>query len=267
MKTLQFSNLICVIWCILFGNIPNRRKDHHLDDSPFSDNLNRIDIRSSYDRYSLIYTWIKYRSYILTSQSVLCHHVSSSFFCLFFLSSCFFFFFFLLFVFCFVDVVVVFFLFSALFSCLYLLTVLRGCFTRIGLIHLSLLLPSPFLSFFSSLFSFSFSFFLSSLLFLFSHSPCRFLVRRSPPCHTASDGPASLDNFHKTASIQKSKEGKYFFIYTTITQISPIYFDYDDFLSACTGWVKKTAIIMKGEIKDSHITLIYYKCNLCERLF
>ena len=45
MKTLQFSNLICAIWCILFGNIPKRRKDHHLDDSLFSDNLNRIDIK------------------------------------------------------------------------------------------------------------------------------------------------------------------------------------------------------------------------------
>ena len=44
MKTLQFSNLICAIWCILFGNIPKRRKDHHLD-SLFSDNLNRIDIK------------------------------------------------------------------------------------------------------------------------------------------------------------------------------------------------------------------------------
>ena len=32
---------------VLFGN-PKRRKDHHLDDSPYSDSLNRIDIRSSY---------------------------------------------------------------------------------------------------------------------------------------------------------------------------------------------------------------------------
>ena len=56
MKTLQFSNLICAIWCKLFGNIPKRRKDHHLDDSPFSDNLNRIYIRSSFDdRYGLIF--------------------------------------------------------------------------------------------------------------------------------------------------------------------------------------------------------------------
>ena len=34
-----------------------------------------------------------------------------------------------------------------------------------------------------------------------------------------------------------------------------------------TGWVKKTAIIMKGEIKDRHNTLIYSKSNLCTRLF
>ena len=86
MKTLQFSNLICVIWCILFGNIPKRRKDHHLDDSLYSDSLNRIDIKVQlwliwYD------TGIKNRSYILTSQS---DHVFSGLFCLFFLSSCFF---------------------------------------------------------------------------------------------------------------------------------------------------------------------------------
>ena len=78
LKTLQFSNLICAIWCILFGNIPNQSKDHHLEDSPFSDNLSRIDIRSS----------INYRFYILTSQSFLCHRVFSGLFCLFFLSSC-----------------------------------------------------------------------------------------------------------------------------------------------------------------------------------
>ena len=36
-------------------------------------------------------TWVKYRSYILTSQSVLCqcHHFFSGLFCLLFLSSCF----------------------------------------------------------------------------------------------------------------------------------------------------------------------------------
>ena len=51
--------------------------------------------------------------------------------------------------------------------CSNLLTVLRGRFTPIGLIHLSLLLPSPFLSFCSSLFSFSSFLFLSSLLFFF----------------------------------------------------------------------------------------------------
>ena len=74
--------------------------------------------------------------------------------CLFFLSSCFFKNF-----------------FSPLVSCvLYLSTVLRGCFTPIGLIQLSLLLSSPFLSLFSSLFSFSSFLFSLSFLpsFLFS---------------------------------------------------------------------------------------------------
>ena len=84
-------------------------------------------------------------------------------------------------------------LFSApLFSCLYnLLTVVRGCFTPIGVIHLSLLLSSLFLSFFSSVVSFYSFLFLSSLLVLFSLSPCRFSVHRPPPCRTASDGPVS----------------------------------------------------------------------------
>ena len=60
---------------------------------------------------------------------------------------------------------------------LYLFTVLRRCFTPVGLIHLSLLLSPPFLSIFSPLFSFSsFLFlFLSFLLFFFFISPCRFL--------------------------------------------------------------------------------------------
>ena len=44
----------------------------------------------------------------------------------------------------------------------------------------------PFLSLFLLLFSLSF---LPSLLLFFSLSPCRFLVRRPPPCRTASDGP------------------------------------------------------------------------------
>ena len=62
-----------------------------------------------------------------------------------------------------------------------------GRFTPIT--YLSLLLSSPFLSFFSSLFLLS-SLFFSSLFFLFSLSPpCRFLVRRPPPCCTASDRP------------------------------------------------------------------------------
>ena len=30
---------------------------------------------------------------------------------------------------------------------------------------------------------------------------------------------------------------------------------------------KKTAIVMKGEMKDRHNTLIYFKSNLYERLF
>ena len=56
-KTLQFSNFISAIWCILFGNFPKRRKNRHLDDSPFPGNLNRLDIRSSFDRYDLIFEW------------------------------------------------------------------------------------------------------------------------------------------------------------------------------------------------------------------
>ena len=69
-------------------------------------------------------------------------------------------------------------LFLSLFSAPYpvfvfynLLTVLRGCFKPLGLTHLSQSLAlSPFISFFSSLFSFSSFPFLSSLLFLFSLS-------------------------------------------------------------------------------------------------
>ena len=72
MKILQFSNVICAILCILFGYISNRRKDHHLHDSPFYDNLNRINIRSSNDRYGLILEYIKYRSYIFS------HHLNLS---------------------------------------------------------------------------------------------------------------------------------------------------------------------------------------------
>ena len=76
-----------------------------------------------------------------------------------------------------------------------LLTLLRGWFTPIGLIHvyLSLLLSPPFLSFPLSLsLSFSSFLFLFSLLsFFFSLSPCRFFVRRPPPCRTASDGPGA----------------------------------------------------------------------------
>ena len=76
-----------------------------------------------------------------------------------------------------------------LFPCLYnFLTARKGCFTPT--IHLSLMLSSPFPSFFSSLSLFLFlsSFFLSFSSFSLSLSPCRFLVRRPPPCRTASDG-------------------------------------------------------------------------------
>ena len=162
MKILQFSNLIYEIWCILFGNILNRRKDQHLDDSPFSDNLNRIDIRSSYDRYGLILEYMKYRSYILISQYVHCHRVFSGFS---------------------VSSSSLLFFFQALTYfrplCVFydLLTVLRGCFTPIGLIHLSqslALLSSPFLSFFSSFFFLLFSFFPPFFSLFLSLSPCRF---------------------------------------------------------------------------------------------
>ena len=53
---------------------------------------------------------------------------------------------------------------------------------------MSVPLPVFFLSFLSLLFSF-FLLFLSSLLFLFSRSPCKFLVRRPPPCRTTSVRP------------------------------------------------------------------------------
>ena len=135
-KTLQFANLISAIWCILFVNIPKRRKIHHLDDSPFSDNL--IDLWFN--------TWIKYKY----------SHIS-----IFHLSPCF--------PRSFLSLLPLFLLFfqppTPSFRVFHnLLTVLRGCFTPIGLIQL--LLFSPFLSFFSSLFSFSSFLFLSSLLFL-----------------------------------------------------------------------------------------------------
>ena len=86
----------------------------------------------------------------------------------------------------FLSLLPLFLLFRAFYN---LWTVLRGCFTSTGLIHLSLLLSSPF-PFLSSLFPlFSLSF-LPSLPFL-SLTPCRFLVRRPPPCRTVSDGPGS----------------------------------------------------------------------------
>ena len=156
----NFAILICAILCILFGYISNRRKDHHLHDSPFSDNLNRINIRSSNDRYGLILEYKIQIIYILTSsQSVLCHRVFSGLFCLFFLSSCFFF----------SNSFIAF--LSPPFHVFYnLLTVLRGCFTPIGLIHLSQSLALLSLSFPFLLFSFSSFLFLSSLLFLFSLS-------------------------------------------------------------------------------------------------
>ena len=90
---------------------------------------------------------------ILTSQSLFCLYVFPAF------SKCFLF------------LLPRFLLFSApTFRVFYnlLTSVLRGCFTPIGLIHL--LLFSPLLSFFSSRFSFSSFLFLSSLLFLFSLS-------------------------------------------------------------------------------------------------
>ena len=179
MKTLQFSSLICAIWCTLFGNIPKRRKNHHLDDSPFSDNLNRIDkVQLWQIRFN---NWTKYRSLILTYQPVLCHHVFSGLFC-FFLSSCFFLFSFVLFL--------AFFSPPSFHVFYNLLTVLRGCFNRRNTSFS--LAPRPFLSFFSSFLSPLFSFFPSSFLFLFFPSPCRFLVRRPPPCRTASDRPAYM---------------------------------------------------------------------------
>ena len=123
-------------------------------------------------------TWIKYRSYILTSQSVLCHHGHHVFyghFCLFFLSSCFFKNFF----------------HPPRFVCFISFDSSKRVFyNHRPNTSFSLALP-PFLSIFSSLFSFSSFLFLSSLLFLFFLSlPADFLVRRPPPCGTASDGPA-----------------------------------------------------------------------------
>ena len=119
---------------------------------------------------------MKYRSYILLSQSVLCHRVFSGFS----VSSSSLPFFF--------QALAYFRLLCVFYN---LLTVLRGCFTPIGLIHLSqsLALSSPFLSFFSSLFFLLFSFFPPFFSLFLSLSPCRFLVRRPPPCRTASDGP------------------------------------------------------------------------------
>ena len=76
-----------------------------------------------------------------------------------------------------------------------LLTVLRGCFTPVGLIYILRFSPflffSPF-SFLSPLFSFFPPFFSFSLSLSHSLSlSCRFLMRRPPPCRTASDGPAA----------------------------------------------------------------------------
>ena len=68
-----------------------------------------------------------------------------------------------------------------------------GYFTSI--IHLSLLLSSVSRSFLSaprSFFLLLSSLFLSSLLFLFFLSSCRYLVRQPPPCRTVSDGPACM---------------------------------------------------------------------------
>ena len=45
-------------------------------------------------------------------------------------------------------------------------------------------------------------------------------------------------------------------------QRSPIHVHNDD-----AGWVKKTAIIMKGETKDRHNVVVYFKSNLCNRLY
>ena len=178
MKTLQLSNLICAIWCMLFGNIPKRRNAHHLDDSPFSDNLNRIDIRFSYDdRYGLKFEW---------NTDPIFSHINLSFVTMFspafsVSSSCFF----------------SFFQPPSFRAFNNLWIVPRRCFTPIGLIHLSLLLSSPFLSFFLlslffPLFFLSFSSFSSFL----SLSPCRILVRRPPPCRTASDVPGLLWDKH-----------------------------------------------------------------------
>ena len=134
-------------------------------------------MRSSYDRYGLTLEYIKYRSYIfsrLNLSSVTAFSpafsVSSSSLPAFFLA-----------------------FFTPPFRVFYkLLTVLRGCFTPKGLIHLSqchALLSLSFLfllSFLSPLFSFFPPF------FSFSLSPCRFLVRRPPPCRTASGGPDEI---------------------------------------------------------------------------
>ena len=121
---------------------------------------------------------MKYRSYILISQSVLCHRVFSGFLSL-------------------LPLFPFFFHALAYFRplCVFynLLTVLRGCFTPIGLIHLSqslALLSSLFLSFSPLSFLFSSFLFLSSLLFPFSLAlSLQIFGVRPPPCRTASDGP------------------------------------------------------------------------------
>ena len=156
MKTLRFSNLICAIWCKLFGNIPKRRKGHDLDDSPFSDNLNRTVFGY---RYGLTLEWNTDPT-ILTSQSVFCHSIFSDHFCLFVhllpqvFSLCF---------------------LSPLFLCpLQFFDSSKGVFT-----------PSTHLSlFFSSLFSFSSLLFLSFLFSSFSLSlPANFWC--GDRCHAA----------------------------------------------------------------------------------
>ena len=158
MKTLQFSNLICAIWCILFGNIPKRRKDRHLDDSLFSDNLNRIDILGP-AMIDMVWYWNKIQ--ILYSQISICP-----------MSPCF--------LRLFLSLLPFFLLFLKLFFTpppsfrvfIFFRQFQRGCFTPIGVIHLSLFnsfscCPFPFFPFstlFFLLFSLSFlPLFLASL--------------------------------------------------------------------------------------------------------
>ena len=172
-ENFAISNLICTIWWILFSNNSERRKSHDLAPFPMTW-IELIWFSAVGTMYGLILEWNIHLNLFSVTIFSLAFSVSSSFFSLLFINP----------------------LFRVSYN---FLTVPRGCFTPI--LHLSLLLSSPFLPFFSSFFSFSslLSFFppLSS----FSLSSCRFLVRRPPPCRTASDGPELFTIYKNTSYV------------------------------------------------------------------